>query len=130
MKSRLTLVALLILGFTSTQLNALDFKEGNWVVSFDTEVIAFNMHLPTITQEQCLTKENAIPQPEQQDACQTSKLKTVGSTITWSLTCPDSHGNGKVIYKGKTFTSSMNMISASGEMKMKIKGTYKGPCNK
>ena len=129
MRNRLVLATLLTLGLTSSYLNALDFKEGNWVVAFDTEISALNMHLPTITREQCLTKENAIPQPEQQDECQTTKPKVVGSTITWSFTCPESHGKGKVVYKKRTFTSTINMVSSSGEMNMNIKGTYKGPCN-
>ena len=129
MKNRLILAFGLTLGLLGSNLSALDFTEGNWEVKIDTEITALDMHLPTITSEQCMTKEHAIPQQEMQDDdCTMAKPKVSGSTITWSFICSDSQGTGKIVYKGKTFTSNINITSESGEMKMKIKGKYKGVC--
>ena len=130
MKNRWIMGSVIALGLFYNSLYALDFKEGNWEIAIDTEITALNMKLPTIKRDQCLTQENAIPKQEMQDnpECTAPKPKISGSTVTWSFSCPDGSGNGTVTYKGKTFTSTVTVVSASGEMKMDIKGRYKGSC--
>ena len=98
----------------ASNLNAIEFKEGNWAIEMQKDMVP------------------AQQGPESK--CKISKQKVKGSTVSWSVKCPESKGTGSITYKNKNLTGKMNVevTGAARSMKMsyKMNGQYKGPCKK
>ncbi len=97
------------------------------------------MKMPAMSHEQCLTKEDMIPQSGQKDQgnCTVSDQKTSGDTVSWKVTCKnaniESTSDGTITYKGETFNGTINMTMSGGPMTMTgtttITGRYLGSCD-
>ena len=119
----------------SSNLNAIEFKEGNWAIEMQMEMEGMTMPMAPVTIEQCLSKKDMVPaQQGPESKCKVSKQKVKGSTVSWSVKCPESKGTGSITYKNKNLSGKMNVVvtGAARSMKMsyKMNGYYKGPCKK
>jgi len=113
-----------------------DLKEGNWQIEMKTEIVGMPIQMPSMTIEQCLTKNEMVPAQQSEDGseCKIVEQSVKGDTVTWTVECPESKGKGHMTYKGKSFDGKVEieMNGESGGMKMTniMKGTYKGACQK
>jgi hypothetical protein len=93
------------------------------------------MTVPSMTFAQCITKDDAIPQntSPQQDNCKISDMKTVGSTVSWTVVCKDPNGdmkgNGTITYHGDRFEGQVTMEYAGMTMVTELSGKRTGPCS-
>jgi hypothetical protein len=112
--------------------SGLDMQEGMWEIT--SQVKMQGMTVPAMTYSQCITKEDAIPQNSspQQNNCKISDVKTVGSTVSWSIVCKeqtgDIKGNGSITYHGDRFEGQVTMEYAGMVMVTEMNGKRVGPC--
>ena len=82
-----------------------------------------------MTTKQCLTNDNPVPDPDQEDNC-TETHSQNGNTVSFEVTCAKSHSTGQVTYRN----DSMNGTITSTDTKTKetvtidVSGEYLGPC--
>ncbi|MEK7304070.1 MAG: DUF3617 family protein [Pseudomonadota bacterium] len=98
-----------------------NFKEGEWSVSYQMEVVGMPFPMPPITARKtmCLDKNNYVPDNSQQgQECKVSDQKVNGNTVTWTMRCRAQErtieGQGKITYKGERYDGVMDakLISA------------------
>jgi len=85
---------------------ALNFNDGSWQVTVDTEVRGMKVRPPpTYYYTRCFTKENFQPHlapPE--SPCRALNTQTKNDVMTWTLTCSSSvaqmQGNGRMVFSG------------------------------
>jgi hypothetical protein len=119
-------------------------RPGQWETTTQMQMpgMPAGFQMPTIPGSQCVTpdmaKDPATAVPRQsgrgrgsKDDCKVSD-KTSGSTVTWSVACtnPDKvTGTGEMTFTGDdSYTSTMKLVMAQGEMTMKITGKRTGDC--
>ncbi len=110
-----------------------DFREGEWEVTVETEMVGMPMKMPPMTYTQCMTKSDPIPQNNQQDQqCHVIDMKTQGNTVTWNMTCDGSAarmaGEGKITYEKDRMNGTMKMTAEGMQMITHFKGHYLGAC--
>ena len=123
-------------------------RDGNWQVTMEMDMAGMPQRMPPITMTQCITKDEAadpqkmVPQgpngrggvpPE----CKVSDFKTVGNTVSWSMTCEGQNamtGTGEFTYTGDTYNGTLKMNMERGgqpmTMTMKYSGKRLGDCTK
>jgi hypothetical protein len=120
-------------------------RPGQWEVS--TQMAMPNMpagfQMPVQTTTQCITPEQAADPagsaPRQggrgrggKDDCKTTDQKVTGNTLTYSIACtsPDKMtATGEMTFTGDdSYTNTMKMVMAQGEMTMKMTGKRTGDC--
>jgi len=112
--------------------SGLDIEDGMWEIT--SAVKMQGMTIPPMTFSQCITKDNAVPQNSSpgQDNCKVTDMKTVGSTVSWKVTCNGQggqmKGNGKITYHGDRFEGKMTTESMGMVMETEMSGKRKGPC--
>lgn len=94
-----------------------------------------------VTNKQCITKENMVPQNEKmkENHCKITHQEQIGNTVKWSMVC-DNDGmkmksEGTATYTGDVMESkivSTTQMEGKPPMKQVItaKGRYLGPCPK
>ena len=121
-----------------------DFKEGEWSVSYQMEVVGMPFPMPPITARKtmCLDKNNYVPDNAQQDQeCKVSDQKVNGNTVTWTMRCRAQErtieGQGKITYKGDRYDGAMDakLMSADNQgpavgYKYTMQGQRLGVCGK
>ncbi len=133
---RFVIAVMVVMTCLSVSAGAIDFKEGNWQIEMQTEIAGMPMQMPSMTIEQCLSKNEMVPTQQGQDGseCKITEQSIKGNTVRWRVECPDSTGRGSITYKGKSFDGKieLEMRGQTGGMKMTnlMKGTYKGVCQK
>lgn len=112
MKKIIFFVVLLL----STNLNAIDLKEGLWEMSVKMEVKGMPMPIPAQKYTQCVTKDKLVPTGEgSKDVnCKVIDYKISGNSITWKMVCKDDEGETTIIGKG-----TYNLDKFGGETKVK-----------
>lgn len=110
----------------------LNMEDGMWEIT--SQVKMQGMTIPPMTFSQCITKDNAVPQtnsPGQED-CKVSDMKTIGSTVSWSVVCGEPSGNmkgkGKITYHGDRFEGEMTTEQMGMVMVTEMSGRRTGPC--
>ena len=120
-------------------------RPGQWETTTQMQMpnMPAGFSMPTIPGSQCVTPElakdpaSAVPRQSgrgrgNKDDCKVSGYKTTGNTITWSMACtsPDKvTGTGEMTFTGDdSYTSTMKLVMAQGEMTMKITGKRVGDC--
>ncbi|BBO67520.1 lipoprotein [Desulfosarcina alkanivorans] len=112
--------------------SALNLDDGMWEVT--SQVKMQGMTMPPMTFSQCITKADAVPQGNAsgQDNCKVSDIKTVGNTVSWTITCNgqagEMKGKGKITYQGDRFEGRISMDMAGRVMVTEMKGRRTGPC--
>ncbi|MBI9076092.1 MAG: DUF3617 family protein [Desulfatibacillum sp.] len=117
-------------------LDSINMKEGQWKITMIMQ--AAGMKLPPQVYTTCLTKENIVPQnDEEADDCQTTSLRAVGDTVYWTMECKDegstTHSQGQITYHGKSFEGTVTVsirTQEGGTMTMNntMQGKYMGAC--
>lgn len=110
------LLALLLACSTGTVIAAEpNFKEGEWAVSYQMEVVGMPFPMPPIKARKtmCLNKNNYVPDNSQQgQECKISDQKVNGNTVTWTMRCRAQErtieGHGKITYKGDRYDGVMD----------------------
>lgn len=110
----------------------LDIEEGMWEITSTMKMQG--MSIPPMTFSQCITKEDAVPQsssPGQED-CKVTDMKTIGSTVSWTMVCKgqagDMTGKGKITYNGDRFDGEVSTETMGMVMVTEMKGKRTGPC--
>ena len=125
----LSIVSLFNAVYAGSELN---MQDGMWEIT--SQVKMQGMTIPPMTFSQCITKENAVPHANSpgQDDCKVSDMKTVGSTVSWSVVCGESSGNmkgkGKITYHGDRFEGEMTTEQIGMVMMTVMSGRRIGPC--
>jgi hypothetical protein len=121
-----------------------NFKEGEWGVSYQMEVVGMPFPMPPITARKtmCLDKNNYIPDNSQQgQECKISDRKVAGNTVTWTMRCQAQErtieGHGKITYKGDRYDGVMDAKLVSDDnsgpvvgYKYTMQGQRLGACGK
>jgi hypothetical protein len=120
-------------------------RPGQWEVTTQMQMpnMPAGFQMPAMKMTQCVTPEqakdpaNTVPRQAGRgrggkDDCKVSDLKTTGNTVTWSIACtsPDKvTGTGEMTLAGDdSYSSTMKMVMAQGEMTMKATGKRIGDC--
>jgi uncharacterized protein DUF3617 len=120
-------------------------RPGQWEIS--TQMAMPNMpagfQMPVTKITQCITPEQAKDPASTAQAqngrgrggkndCKNSDFRSTGSTITWSFACTSPEkmsGTGEMTFAGDdSYTNTMKMVMAQGEMTMKMTGKRIGDC--
>ena len=121
-----------------------DFKEGEWGVSYQMEVVGMPFPMPPIKARKtmCLDKNNYVPDNSQQgQECKLSDQKVNGNTVTWTMHCRSQgrtiEGLGKITYKGDRYDGAMDARLISDDArtpavgyKYTMQGERLGACGK
>lgn len=96
------------------------------------------MKLPPqcITPEQAKDPANTLPRGPQgrgarKDDCKVADYKMSGNKATWTMTCttPDKlTSTGEMTFADDSYTGAMKMVTAQGEMTMRVAGKRVGDC--
>lgn len=138
-------VIVLALFATAVALAQSGMRPGEWEVTTQMQMpnMPAGFQMPAMKMNQCITPEqakdpaNTVPRQSgrgrgNKDDCKMSDYKTTGNTITWSMACtsPDKlTGTGEMTFAGDdSYTSTMKMVMAQGEMTMKMTGKRIGDC--
>ena len=109
-----------------------DIKDGLWEMSVKMEMPGMPMEMPPMKFNQCITKQNYVPhQQEQSKDCKITNNRIDGNTVTWDMKCSGRGamtGNGRITYKGNTFTGTMKAVTNGMEMTQHMKGRRIGDC--
>ena len=137
---QIAVVTLLSLNLSNAYAELPDIEEGLWEVSTESSVVGMPMEIPTMTVEECFTKESMNPEKlMQQSGCQMNNLDIQATQASWDVSCQQEgmtmQGNGSLKFQKKSFSGVFNLRmsgSPSGDMNMKTKltGRYLGVCNK
>ena len=135
MKKKGLLGALLWVLLTGSAIHAgsgLNIEDGMWEIT--STVKMQGMTIPPMTFSQCITKDNAVPQnnsPGQED-CTVTDMRTVGSTVSWAVTCNGQGGQmtgkGKIPYHGDRFEGEMTTEHMGMVMVTEMQGRRTGAC--
>lgn len=115
--------------FAGSELN---MEDGMWEIT--SQVKMQGMTIPPMTFSQCMTRDNALPQHNSpgQDDCKVSEMKTVGSTVSWTVICSgeagDMKGKGKITYLGDRFEGQMTTDHMGMVMETEMRGRRTGSC--
>lgn len=115
-----------------------DMQEGLWQITTTMEMPGMPMKMPPMTHTQCITKNDLVPQTQQQPGqqCQVSNLKMIGNTVSYDVVCKTQNdemkGHGEATYSGGSMSGSMTMTLTSqggAQMTYRYTGKRTGPCN-
>ncbi len=106
----------------------LNMKEGLWQIT--TTVDMSGMSLPPTSFEQCITKQDLVPQNNQPgQKCSVESVSQEGDRVKWTLRCTTPGGNmegsGDITYRGNTFSGDM-LMTISGQQVMQMKSHMEG----
>jgi hypothetical protein len=122
-------------------------RPGQWEVTSQMQMpnMPAGIQMPSQKMTMCITPEQAKDPATMATSqngrgrggksdCKTSDFKSSGSTITWSFACtsPDKmSGTGEMTFAGDdSYTNTLKMVMAQGEMTMKMTGKRIGDCTK
>ncbi len=128
-----------IISFSITSLafagSKINMKEGKWEVTTKMEMQGMPMNMPPVTNTQCLTKKDFIPQSSQAgQECKITDQKISKNTVTWTVKCKgqgiESKGTGKITYNGSSFKGiiKVSTIQPKMEMTTHVSGRRIGNC--
>lgn len=117
---------------------ALNFNEGSWQVTVNTEISGMKVRPPPpYHYTRCFTKRSFQPNlAPPQAPCRATNRRTTNDVMTWTLTCADSiakmRGHGEMKFAGDKVTGVVTTISqypAEMQVVQKITGRRVGPCD-
>lgn len=125
--------------FSAAAADGVNMQEGLWEITSKASIQGMPFDMPPTTYTQCLTKENIIPQEQNQEQqeCKLIDSDISGNTVTWSMACSQngmtSNISGKISYKGTTMAGTMKVESntpmGNSLMNMITNGKRIGDCN-
>lgn len=107
-----------------------DTEPGVWWEQ-TVEMSAQGMSMPATTQKVCVSKKGMSEPPgaSKDEHCKVTDVKNVGPKMTWKMECgaPERMtGEGEITQGKNSYTGSMAMHSARGDMSMKMSGKLVG----
>ena len=122
--------SLLLVG---TAICAPNMQDGLWEITTTIDMKGLPpAAMKPMTHTTCLTQKNAVPDKPQKPECKMTH-NFEGNTVTWTMTCPDTSGRGRITYSGTTFDGYMESTTTrggeKGQMRSTMKGRRIGPCN-
>ena len=85
----------------------------------------------TITNTQCVTNDNPVPEGEDEEDCQKTHT-TNGNAVHFEVVCDDSHSTGDITYEDDTMTGTIQSTTTESgteeTVTIDISGQYVGPC--
>lgn len=108
-----------------------NLQEGLWEVTSEMEMMG--MAMPAMKHNQCITRENAVPDSAQQNQeCKLIKTAVNGDTVSWNMVCESSEGKsslaGEITYHGDTFKGTLKIDKQGMEMTQHMSGRRIGEC--
>jgi hypothetical protein len=119
-------------------------RPGQWEITSQMQMpnMPAGFQIPSSKATQCITADqakdpvSAVPrQPGRgrggKDDCKFSDYKTTGNTMTFTMACtsPDKMtGTGEMTFGDDSYTNTMKIVTAQGEMTMKATGKRIGDC--
>ena len=108
-----------------------NLQEGLWEITSKMQMMGMNM--PAVKHNQCITRENAVPdssQPNQE--CKIVETSVNGDTVSWKMVCKTPEGeskiNGEITYNGDTFKGTLKIDMQGMEMVQNMSGRRIGDC--
>jgi hypothetical protein len=137
-KRSLVCVTVVSLIFTVAAFAAPNYQEGLWEMTTTVNMPGMPKEMMRpMKQQVCMTKQNAVPQPQQkgEQQCKMTNQRTVGSKVFWTMTCKGGTvSNGEITYSKTTFDGAQTTTTSQGGKLMTVKsmmsGKYIGPCTK
>ncbi len=111
-----TLFAVVILLF-SVPSQALNFRDGNWQVTVDTEIRGMKVRPPpTYYYTRCFTKSSFQPHLAPPEApCRAVNIQTKNDVMNWTLSCAGSvaqmQGSGRMTFNGDRVSGIVTTLS-------------------
>jgi len=125
-------------------------RPGQWEMSMQMQMpnmpnMPAGFQMPVQKMTQCITAEQAkdpagaVPRQTGRgrgagkDDCKMSDHKTTGNTTTFTMACTSPEkmtGTGEMTFGDDSFTQTMKMVMAQGEVTMKTTGKRIGDCTK
>ena len=119
-------------------------RPGQWEMTMQMQMpnMPAGFQMPANKTTQCISPEqakdpaNTVPrQPGRgrggKDDCKMSDYKTTGNTTTFTMVCTSPEkmtGTGEMTFGDDSYTHTMRMVMAQGEMTMKTTGKRVGDC--
>lgn len=122
------------LGWLAPTVAAPDMKEGLWDITVRMEMPGMPMAMPPTRHQQCIRKENMVPESPRQphNQCKMIKREIKGNTLNWVVECetPDgkSSGEGQITYHGDRFEGTLHFRQGSTRMTQHMSGKWLGSC--
>ena len=91
------------------------------------------MKMPAMKHNQCITKQNAVPESSQPDQeCKMVESSVNGDTVSWEMVCESAEGKsnltGEITYHGDTFKGAIRIDMQGMEMVQQMSGRRIGEC--
>ncbi|MFI5353665.1 MAG: DUF3617 domain-containing protein [Candidatus Binatales bacterium] len=125
---------------------AIDIHEGQWKtvigMTIENPDLPFAMPSVKFMTSTCITQKDAVPNTAQENQkCETTDYKLIGSTVSWTSRCVDkistTEGSGEISYKHKTYEGSMHMTKTPSDPRIRpvnmiyiLNGNYVGECER
>jgi hypothetical protein len=115
-------------------------QEGMWEIKTEMKIEGLPFPMPAVpmTNSQCLTKKDLVPQKKEKNQdCKMISNEMVGDTVTWVMQCKDKHGvtdsTGKITYQGSSFAGTIHTITMDpkgkkSESTIQMSGKRTGDC--
>jgi hypothetical protein len=115
-----------------------NYQEGLWEITTTMNMPGMPKEMMRpMKQQVCMTKQNAVPQPQQkgEQQCKMTNQRTVGNKVFWTMTCKGGTvSNGEITYSKTSYDGSQTTTTSQGGKLMTVKSTmsgkYLGPCTK
>lgn len=117
---------------------ALNFNDGNWHVTVDTEIRGMKVRPPpTYYYTRCFTKKSFQPHlAPPQSPCRAVNMQTKNDVMTWTLSCTGGmaqmEGNGRMEFRGnqvRGVVTTMSQYPESMQVIQKITAKRVGACD-
>ena len=122
MYKKLFPVLVILIAVTSVSIagSVPDMEEGLWEIT--TKMSMPGMSMPPVTNTQCLTKKDFVPESSQPNQeCSVTDIMATGNTVTWKMRCKsqdsEMKGTGTMTYSGNSFKGTFKM-TVTGEENM------------
>lgn len=124
--------------FFSVPSYALNFDDGSWYVTVNTEISGMRVQPPPpYFYTRCFTKKSFQPHLAPPGSpCRATNMQTRDDVMTWKLTCDDSvarmQGSGRMVFSGNRVKGEVTTISqypAEMQVVQKITAKRVGDCD-
>ena len=137
-KRSLAFATVVSLIFAVAAFAAPNYQEGLWEITTTMNMPGMPKEMMRpMKQQVCMTKENAVPQPQQkgEQQCKMTNQRTVGNKVSWTMTCKNGTvSNGEITYSKTSYDGSQTTTTSQGGKQTTVKSTmsgkYLGPCTK
>ncbi len=135
---RLRMLCLPLIALLSAPAHALNFNDGSWHVTVDTEVRGMKVRPPpTYYYTRCFTKDSFQPHlAPAESPCRAVDIQTKNDVMTWKLSCAGSvaqmQGSGRMVFSGNQVRGVVTTLSQYPEQMQviqKITAKRVGACD-